>query len=203
MAIFDVSDVENPKELFKVTIGDRGTDSPVLTDHRAFLFDKEKGLLVLPITLAEIQGERTSANQYGEYVFQGAYVYDVNLQNGFTLRGRVTQYDDNDAFMKSGYYFYGDRSITRSLYIDNVLYTLSNTRLQLNDLSTLDRIKALDLGSLTVATPEPTVTPTPTPTPHHVAYFTEQCDRGRCAARSAVHRCKHGFADRVAVELGR
>ncbi len=56
MAIFDVSDVENPKEMFKVTIGDRGTDSPVLTDHRAFLFDKEKGLLVLPITLAQITG---------------------------------------------------------------------------------------------------------------------------------------------------
>jgi PKD repeat protein len=162
--------------MFKVTIGDRGTDSPVLSDHRAFLFDKEKGLLVLPISLAEIRGERTSANQYGEYVFQGAYVYDVNLQNGFTLRGRVTQYDDTDAFMKSGYYFYGDRSITRSLYIDNVLYTLSNTRLQLNDLSTLDRIKALDLQSLTTATPGPTVAPTPAP--HHVAYFTSNVTAG-------------------------
>jgi uncharacterized secreted protein with C-terminal beta-propeller domain len=147
MAIFDVSDVENPKEMFRVIIGDRGTDSPVLSDHRAFLFDRAKGLLVLPITLAEIKGQRTSPNQYGEFVFQGAYVYNVSLQDGFTLRGRVTQYEDNDAFMKSGYYFYGDRSITRSLYIDNVLYTLSNTRLQLNDLGSLDRIKSLEIGT--------------------------------------------------------
>jgi uncharacterized secreted protein with C-terminal beta-propeller domain len=178
MAIFDVSDVENPKEMFKVVIGDRGTDSPVLTDHRAFLFDREKGLLVLPITLAEIKGQRTSPTQYGEFVFQGAYVYDVNLNDGFTLRGRVTQYEDNDAFMKSGYYFNGDRSITRSLYIDNVLYTVSNTRLQLNDLSTLDRIKALDLVSLTTSTPEPAVTPTPTPTPVSVADFSSNITTG-------------------------
>jgi inhibitor of cysteine peptidase len=176
MAIFDVSDVANPKELFKATIGDRGTDSPVLTDHRAFLFDNEKGLLVLPITLAQITGERTSADQYGECVFQGAYVYDVNLQSGFALRGRVTQYNDSDAFLKSGYYFYGDRSITRSLYINNVLYTLSDTRLQLNDLTTLEWIKTLDLQSLTIATPGPTIAPTPAP--HHVAYFTSNVTGG-------------------------
>ena len=144
MAIFDVSDVEHPKEMFKELIGDRGTDSPVLSDHRAFLFDKEKGLLVLPITLAEVKGPRTSPYQQGEYVFQGAYVYKVDLTSGFTLRGKVTQYDSNEVFEKSGYYFYGDRSISRSLYIGNVLYTLSSTRLQSNDLDTLRRSR---LGS--------------------------------------------------------
>lgn len=147
MAMFDVSDVENPKELYKVTIGDRGTDSPVLTDHKAFLFDQDKGLLVLPVTVAEIKGERTSPTQQGDFVFQGAYVYHLDLINGFQLRGKVTQYDNDSIYQKSGYYFYGDRSITRSLYIDNVLYTVSNSRLQLNDLSTLEKIKAIDLGA--------------------------------------------------------
>jgi inhibitor of cysteine peptidase len=146
MAIFDVSDVEHPKEMYKELIGDRGTESPVLSDHRAFLFDREKGLLVLPITLAEVKGPRTSPYQQGDYVFQGAYVYKVDLSSGFMLWGKVTQYDSNEVFEKSGYYFYGDRSITRSLYIGNVLYTLSSTRLQANDLDTLTKIKAIDLG---------------------------------------------------------
>lgn len=145
MAIFDVSDVNNPVEMHKVVIGDRGTDSPVLSNHKALLFDREKGLLVIPITLAEIKGEKTALNQHGEYVFQGAYVYDVGLQNGFDLRGRVTQYDSDEVFRKSGYYFHGDRSITRSLYIGDVLYTLSDKMLQLNDLDTLQKIKALEL----------------------------------------------------------
>ena len=45
IAIFDVSDVANPKETFKTVIGGRGTDSEALSEHRAILFDKEKELL--------------------------------------------------------------------------------------------------------------------------------------------------------------
>ena len=143
MAIFDVSDVENPIEMHKVVIGDRGTDSPVLYDHKAFLFDRERNLLVITITLAEIKGEKTVDNQYGDFVFQGAYVYDLTLENGFDLKGRVTHYDNDEVFLKSGYYFEGDMSIDRSLYIENVLYTLSESRLQLNNLNSLERLKIL------------------------------------------------------------
>jgi len=143
MAIFDVSDVENPIEMHKVVIGDRGTDSEALHDHKAFLFDRERNLLVLPITLAEIKGEKTRDNQYGNFVFQGAYVYDINLDDGFELRGRVTHYDDDEVFKKSGFYFRGDSKIRRTLYIGDVLYTLSGTRLQLNDLDDLERLKVL------------------------------------------------------------
>lgn len=144
MAIFDVSDVENPKELHKVVIGDRGTDSPALYDHKAFLFDKKKNLLVIPITLAEIKGEKTRDNQYGEFTFQGAYVYDISLEKGFDLKGRVTHYEDEEVFKKSGYYFRGDKSIQRSLYIGDALYTLSSAMLQMNGLSDLEEINKVN-----------------------------------------------------------
>jgi uncharacterized secreted protein with C-terminal beta-propeller domain len=144
MAIFDVSDVENPIEMHKVIIGDRGTNSEALYDHKAFLFNRERELLVIPITLAEIKGEKTRDNQHGDFVFQGAFVYNINLEDGFDLRGRVTHYDDDEVFKKSGFYFRGDAAIRRSLYIEDVLYTLSNTRLQLNDLDDLDRLKVLE-----------------------------------------------------------
>ncbi len=146
IALFDVSDVKNPKELHKVIIGDRGTDSPALTDHKAFLFDKEKELLVIPITLAEIQDKNGAGNQYGDYTFQGAYVYKLNKETGFELKGKVTHYDDDEVFLKSGYYFHGEASIMRSLYIGNVLYTLSNQRLQLNSLNNLETLKKLTLN---------------------------------------------------------
>lgn len=151
MAIFDVSDVENPKELHKVVIGDRGTDSPILSDHKAFLFDRERELLVIPILLAEIKGDPSELPDwaYGDYVYQGAYVYNINLEDGFDLRGRITHFDDEDAFTKSGYYFRGGGySIMRSLYIGDVLCTLSQNRLKMNDLSDLDEITVLDFGDL-------------------------------------------------------
>jgi len=146
MALFDVSDVANPIEMHKVVIGDRGTDSDVLQDHKAFLFDREKNLLILPITLAEIKGEKTQDNQYGEFTFQGAYVYNLTLDKGFELRGRVTHYDTDEVFKKSGYYSSGDSAIKRSLYIEDVLYTLSDSRLQLNSLASLEKLKVLEFG---------------------------------------------------------
>ena len=47
ISLFDVSDVSNPVEVAKFEIGDRGTDSPVLWDHKALLFDRERNLLVI------------------------------------------------------------------------------------------------------------------------------------------------------------
>lgn len=145
MALFDVSDVENPIEMYKVVIGDRGTNSEALQNHKAFLFDKKKELLVLPITLAEIEGEPSSDNQYGDYTFQGAYVYNLNLEDGFDLKGRITHYDENEVAEKSGYYFYGSKNVERSLYMDDTLYTFSQEMIKANDLNDLEEINSVDL----------------------------------------------------------
>ena len=42
LALFDVSDVKNPKQLDMYEIGASGTDSEALRDHKAVLFDKDK-----------------------------------------------------------------------------------------------------------------------------------------------------------------
>ncbi len=147
MAIFDVSDVENPIEMHKEIIGDRGTDSEALHNHKAFLFDKEKNLLVMPILLAEYKEPPENAWDYGDYVFQGSYVYNIDLENGFDLKGTVTHYNDNEVFEKSGYYFHGNYSIKRNLFIEDVLYSFSNNRLQLNNLNSLELIKKIELGN--------------------------------------------------------
>ncbi|MFH1255890.1 MAG: beta-propeller domain-containing protein [Candidatus Diapherotrites archaeon] len=147
LAVFDVSDVEHPKEMFKEVIGVRGTDSYALRDHKAFLFDKEKELLVLPILLAEDTGSSESPRysgmpSYGDYTFQGAYVYHLSLEDGFELQGRISHIDDEQVYKKSGYYFGGDEySVKRSLFIGETLYTFSDAMLKANDLSDLSEIK--------------------------------------------------------------
>ena len=62
IALFDVSDVENPKEVDKLEIGERGSDSEALYDHKAFLFDKKRNMLVIPIR--EV-GDRYKTSEYG------------------------------------------------------------------------------------------------------------------------------------------
>ncbi|MEM1557904.1 MAG: beta-propeller domain-containing protein, partial [Thermoproteota archaeon] len=94
ISLFDVSNVTSPREVGKMIIGDRGTDSPVLRDHHAFLFDKKRNMLVIPILEAKILREKYSGEippyVHGEYVFQGAYVFNISPTEGISLRGRIT-----------------------------------------------------------------------------------------------------------------
>jgi uncharacterized secreted protein with C-terminal beta-propeller domain len=149
LSLFDVSDVNKPKEVAKYEIGDRGTESYALHDHKAFLFSKSKNLLVIPITLAEIDEEQYPTGlepwQHGDYTFQGAYVFSISPEGGFKLKGRVSHVEDEDVFEKSGYYYYSPYSVERSLYIDEVLYTVSDAQVKMNDLDDLDEINKVDL----------------------------------------------------------
>jgi len=152
IALFDVSDFENPKEVAKVIIGDRGTDSPVLYDHKAFLFDREKEILVIPVSLYEISDEIKERNNgytgsmHGKFTFQGAFVYKLSLENGFEFRDRITHMDD-DEFPDDYRWYWGSSSsdVTRSLYIEDVLYTISDNMVKMNSLDDLSEINSLKL----------------------------------------------------------
>ncbi len=151
LALFDVSDFENPQELDKVIIGDRGTDSSALYDHKAFLFDKEKELLVIPVSLYEIsedikdQYDEEPANTYGEFTYQGAYIYNLNI-DGFEYIGRITHMSEEEK-ENSDYWwnwYYSSSYITRTLYIGNVLYTISDKMVKMNSLDDLSEINSVD-----------------------------------------------------------
>ena len=53
--------------------------------------------------------------------------------------------DDETELLKSGYYFYSEHSVKRSLYFDDVLYTISDKKMKMNDLTTLEEINELEL----------------------------------------------------------
>jgi len=89
LSLFDVSNVSTPAQMAKTVIGDRGTDSAALSDPKAFLFDRAKNLLVIPVNLAVVNRTLTEPgpSAYGEFVWQGAYVFNVTLDGGFQLKG--------------------------------------------------------------------------------------------------------------------
>jgi inhibitor of cysteine peptidase len=156
LALFDVSDVSNPVQMANYVIGDRGTDSAALNDPKAFLFAQSKNLLVIPVNLAIInqtlvQQYPSSFPAYGDMVWQGAYVFSVSTSGGITLKGTITQI--NATLLNSQgqltnpmeYYNTSNQWITRSLYIDNTLYTVSNSEVQLNSLTDLSKIATINL----------------------------------------------------------
>ena len=149
ISLFDVTDVSNPREISKLEIGDRGTDSPVLRDHKAFLFDKSRNLLVMPILEAKVDVTKYAEAElmwaHGEPVYQGAYVFDISIDNGLQLKDRITHIDDPSALEQGYYYYYSPYSIQRSLYIDDILYTISGAKIKMNDLENLDYINEVQL----------------------------------------------------------
>ena len=174
VSLFDVSDVSNPKEISSVVIGASGTTSEALTDPKAILFDASLNLLVLPVELyLPINSTAASSSAIGngtaipvpapmipavtsdtQFVWQGVYIFNVTLTSGITIEGNVTQLDDASAYLANpslaitSFYPWIDNQyfITRSLYIDNVLYTVSPSRVQLNSLSNFALLAQIDLN---------------------------------------------------------
>jgi len=141
ISLFDVSDMNNPVELSNYSIENNEStwwsDSSALYEHKAFLFDKEKNLLVIPA---------------GSYNKQSAYVFSISVENGISLRDTIShdvdvQNSQGDDEYKTDYYYYYDEgnSIQRTLYIDNVLYTISNNLVKMNSLDDLSEINSVQL----------------------------------------------------------
>lgn len=130
MAMFDVTDPNNPQELYNVKIGEKGTYSELLYNHKALLFSKEKNIIAFPISITE--------NDY-KVTFQGAIVYGVSLEKGFELKTKIsnsaTDYDR----------YYSKNRVERIIYIKDTLFTLSNGLIKAVDLNTFETKGSIEL----------------------------------------------------------
>lgn len=147
ISLFDVTDMNNPKETDNYIIGDRGTESAVLRDPHALLFSQENELFVLPIALAELNYSMYSTppppSTYGSTVWVGAYVFNYDVEDGFVLKGTIEHDQMSSAYPY--YYYYGSNGIHRTFYMDNYLFSVSNTKVMVHNLDTLDFINEVDI----------------------------------------------------------
>lgn len=133
LALFDVSDPTQPKETHSLVIGESGTYSPALYDHKAILFDQARHLLGFPIE----ETAQSAKDPWPVPVFQGAQLYEVDLVSGFRKKAAVSHLEDAASY---DWYHYVQRLLT----IGDQLYTLSEARIQANDLTTLETSGRLD-----------------------------------------------------------
>jgi inhibitor of cysteine peptidase len=147
LSLFDVTNVNAPTETAKYIVQASWSDSPIAYDPHAFLFDAQRQLLVIPVSInnnpivftpifGTVDKTAVSSSVAPSY-WQGVYVFNLNDANGFTLRGNITQIDNSQTQKGDYYWISSNLSINRSLYIGNTLYTVSNGAVQLNSLDTL------------------------------------------------------------------
>ena len=150
IAIFDVSDVANPKEMFVTKIGDRGTSSEILQNPKALLFSKDKNLLAFPVSEYKLkEGEEVVSDDnypnYGQFNFQGLFTYSIDLQEGFKLKGKLTHIKDEEYKKSGSYYGNSEKEIRRAVYINDTIYTFSNNLIKANDLGDMKEVGSLKI----------------------------------------------------------
>lgn len=143
ISLFDVSDFENPVEVDKIEIGDRGSYTNAMYDHKAVLFDKEKNLLVIPITVYKESQNNKESWWNQEFVHDGAYVFDID-ETGIKERG-VIVHSDKEVNKSEEYYGYYQDQVKRSLFMDNTLYTVSEYLIKASDLESLEKISQVQI----------------------------------------------------------
>src|SRR5574338_559552 len=145
VALFDVSDVSNLVTVDTYLIGGEGTDSEILSDPKAFLFDKEKNILSVPVSQQyygqpiPLASEGSTDSATGKPVdimpprpmpnnWKGFYVFGVDPTKGFSLKGTISHYNGTNYD-----YSYG----SRSFFIDDSLYTVTSGFMKINNLNDL------------------------------------------------------------------
>lgn len=153
MALFDVSNVSKPVQISQTLIGDNRTTSAILTNPKALLFSKERSLIAIPVNNYSKDFSVNSSENYDSiissytnesdsYISEGYLVYNINLKDGFKLKGTITHETTKDK--TNNYYYYSSR-LLRGLYINNNLFTVSEDMIKVNDLNTLNLINELKI----------------------------------------------------------
>lgn len=147
IALFDVTDVNHPKQLFEEKIGGAAAyaSSELFYNHKALLFSKQKNIMAFPVTI-------TNPNRYRPS-FIGTYVYSIDLKKGFILQGKITHYDIAELTLKKNnknwrniYYNFG--RIERTIYIEDILYTVSPFGVKANYLNNIKELQKLTFKEL-------------------------------------------------------
>lgn len=138
IALFDVSSVMDPKVIDNFVIGDSSTYSAALDNHKAFFFDKNRNILSIPIAsdAQSLEGLSSKIAPNGNR-WNGFYVFDLDYKKGIHLKGTVTHSEDGTR--------YYDMGNSRTFYISDVLYTVSDSFLKMNSMDTLKDINSIKL----------------------------------------------------------
>ncbi len=129
ISLFDITDPQNPIEKDVVIVGEGAASSAVDYDHKAFLFNAERNILALPISLSNFRGAT-----------KDAYLFNFDASGKLQLKGVISHAEMSKA---DKHYSDYDKHIYRILYIGDDLYTVSNKYIFLNDFDSLQKIEHL------------------------------------------------------------
>lgn len=138
LTLFDVSNPADPKEKASYLLGNMGSTSEVLQNHKALMYYPEQQLIGFPATIYTTQGATPQDPWSGaqQVSFAGYLVIKIKA-DGFELVGTLPNEEDGAA---SGFMRYDSgNTIQRGVYIGKTLYAISPARITAYSLDSFAR----------------------------------------------------------------
>jgi uncharacterized secreted protein with C-terminal beta-propeller domain len=169
LSLFDVTDFTAPKEIAKYTVDGSWSSSTAMWDHKAFLFDKSKNLLALPVSIStydavidrdfniddepigtnrttdgdeEIKEETDPVEARVDMISPGSYYQGAYIFSISIEQGFVLK---GDITHPSNNQYQENAPINRIIYIEDALYTISDQLVKVNNLGSLAPITQVQL----------------------------------------------------------
>jgi uncharacterized secreted protein with C-terminal beta-propeller domain len=119
--MFDVTDMTKPVESDVESIGDQSTNSELMYNPKVFLFDKGRGIALIPVYH---YGDDTDAHKAEE--LNGVMVFNIT-EDEIDYVGTVNSPEADSYYNR----------LERVVFIGDIYYSVSNTSIQSNAMSDL------------------------------------------------------------------
>ncbi|QSQ22130.1 beta-propeller domain-containing protein [Pyxidicoccus parkwayensis] len=132
LTLFDVTDLEHPKEAFTQVVGTASSYSEALYEHKAFNYFPAKGLLAIPFT----------DWSYDSYDYWSGFrselrVFRVDTTAGITPVGALSMKDVYQTFNQRGWNWYWSPMVRRSVMADDYVYAITDAGLRVSKVDAL------------------------------------------------------------------
>ncbi|WP_312645321.1 beta-propeller domain-containing protein [Hydrogenoanaerobacterium sp.] len=143
LSLFDISNPQTPKETQVYQMGDRGSNSEALYNHKAFVYYGSKDIVGIPVTLFTEYGNNSTdewARNY-KFAFDGLYLFQVTEEK-IEYLGSISQ--SGDITDENQLYDQG-LNVQRGVYIGDTIYTFSRSKVTAHSISDLEKLAEINL----------------------------------------------------------
>lgn len=123
ISMFDVSDLNSPKEIFSKTLGKGYSYSDITYNHKLLMYDKQRNLMGFPISMRGKNGR----------IENSIILLNIDLEN--------KEFKLHSQYILENYNYY----MRKVIYIEDTVYILCDTKILAFDMNTLENIASLDL----------------------------------------------------------
>lgn len=127
LTLFDVTNPAAPKEKASYLLGNMGSTSEALQNHKALMFHPQQQLIGFPVTLYTAQGATAENPWAGSQTLSFAGYLVIKIKSdGFEVVGTLP----NEGRAEGGFMRYDSgNSIQRGIYVGKTLYTIAPGRI--------------------------------------------------------------------------